>query len=83
MPFSEGSEYLLRANGAKFNTLLSHGLETEIELGSEVGERWRRAKRPRCPWERMTVFWVVGFNGFCQIHITGNVRACIPVFYKT
>lgn len=71
MPFFEGIKNLVGGDGAEFNSLLSHGFETAVELGGEIGERRRRANGPRGPGKRMAVFGVVGIDGFSEIYISG------------
>lgn len=51
VPFVEGSEDLVRANGAELNSLLGHGFETVLELGTKGRESWRRTIGPGSPRE--------------------------------
>lgn len=79
MPFSKSFANLVGAYGTELNTLFSHGLKTLLKLGPEGGERWWFAIRPRCPWKRMTMVWVVLFNWLCEVDVTGDMRPLVPV----
>lgn len=79
MPFVEGGEYLVGANGAELDTLFDHRFEGAFELGPAVCQSGWRANGPRSPRKRLIELWVMVFDRFRKIYIAGDVSTFIPL----